>query len=175
MTLARTATLLALVALAAAGLLVALPMAAPGLSAAAVVLAHARSSTAHATVAAIQPAPSATDAANGAVGDARDAAPHYFHTAGASTRQALDQSGGRAQAGAVPRPFRAGLDAQALHPLAAAAQVDAIAAARGLAPADLHALITWSTDRPLTLFGEPSVNLAMLNLALDDLDARAND
>ncbi|MGL4651875.1 MAG: potassium-transporting ATPase subunit C [Caldilineaceae bacterium] len=63
--------------------------------------------------------------------------------------------------------------AQQVHPRVAVQQAPAIAAARGLTLESVHQLIAWATDYPLFgLIGEPTVNLRLLNLALDDLDAR---
>jgi K+-transporting ATPase ATPase C chain len=59
-----------------------------------------------------------------------------------------------------------------LRPEDAMAQAHAIAAARGLSPAAVQALIAWCTDSPLGFVGEPRVNVRLLNLALDDLAAR---
>ncbi len=173
----HTLSLFATLALAAALLLAALPVAASRLSAAAVVLAHAHGSAPNGAGSAPQPAAPL------------DSAQHYFRAAAAAeqglasprltpsgaTARAFNARSGLTLTAGAPQPagrLAAGAIAQTIHPQAAAAQVAAIAGARGLPPADLHALITWSTDRPLGLFGEPTVNLAMLNLALDDLAAR---
>jgi K+-transporting ATPase ATPase C chain len=60
-----------------------------------------------------------------------------------------------------------GLDPD-VSPAYALAQVDAVAAARGLAPDKLRALVEAHVEAPtLGLVGEPHVNVLELNLALD--------
>jgi potassium-transporting ATPase KdpC subunit len=57
-----------------------------------------------------------------------------------------------------------------ITPAGARAQVDRVAAARGLQPNQLEELINQNTDgRFLGIFGEPGVNVLKLNLALDAL------
>jgi K+-transporting ATPase ATPase C chain len=57
-----------------------------------------------------------------------------------------------------------------ITPAGARAQIDRVAAARGLQPNQLEDLINQSTDgRFLGIFGEPGVNVLKLNLALDAL------
>jgi K+-transporting ATPase ATPase C chain len=62
-----------------------------------------------------------------------------------------------------------GLDPH-LSPQAARWQASRVAAARGLAAADIEALVSRRTeDRALGLLGEPRVNVLLLNLDLDRL------
>lgn len=62
-----------------------------------------------------------------------------------------------------------GLDPH-VSPAYAHLQVARVAKARGLAPADLDALVTRQTETPfLGIFGEPRVNVLALNMALDSL------
>lgn len=64
-----------------------------------------------------------------------------------------------------------GLDPH-ISPAAAAAQVNSVAAARNLAPAQVTQLIAENTQgRFLGLFGDPGVNVTTLNIALDNLAA----
>lgn len=61
-----------------------------------------------------------------------------------------------------------GLDPH-ISPAGAAVQVRRVAAARGLSPEAVQALVDECTERPLIgLFGTPTVNVLKLNVALDE-------
>lgn len=61
-----------------------------------------------------------------------------------------------------------GLDPH-ISPAGAAVQVQRVAAARGLSPESVQALVDECTERPLMgLFGTPTVNVLKLNVALDE-------
>jgi len=83
-------------------------------------------------------------------------------------REALGLGNGPAPADAVTASG-SGLDPH-ISPANAAAQVERVAAARGL-PADrVAALVAELTESPvLGIFGEPAVNVLKLNIALDEL------
>ncbi len=89
-----------------------------------------------------------------------------------AARIAADVAGLRADGFTGPVPADAvtasgsGLDPD-ISPAAARAQIPRIAAARGIAPGELAALVTRMTEPPLaSLIGEPRVNVLALNRAL---------
>lgn len=76
-------------------------------------------------------------------------------------------------AGAVPidavTASASGLDPH-ISPAYAALQVERVAAARGVSPEQVRAVLDRQTDgRQLGLLGEPRVNVLLLNIALDSL------
>lgn len=126
-------------------------------------------------------------------------APHYFHprpsAAGKSGYDAASSSGSnlaptakalvervagdvasyQQQDGAAAVPADAvttsgsGLDPH-ISPANAARQLPRVAAARGMVPADLEALVQQHVERPwLGFLGQPGINVLTLNLALDKI------
>lgn len=95
--------------------------------------------------------------------------PEYLKTVAGRVR-ALRASG---LTGPIPAELvqssASGLDPH-ITPMAARAQISRVAQARGLPAKDLEALVeSQIEDRGLGIFGEPLVNVLMLNLTLDKL------
>jgi K+-transporting ATPase ATPase C chain len=118
-----------------------------------------------------RPRPSAAGA------DGFDATSSGASNLGATSGQLLEDVRARVAALAIPAPVPAdavtasgsGLDPH-ISPAAARAQVSRVAAARGLPPERLEALVAQHIEgRILGLLGEPRVNVLQLNLALDRL------
>jgi K+-transporting ATPase ATPase C chain len=83
-------------------------------------------------------------------------------------REALGLGDAPAPADAVTASG-SGLDPH-ITPANAAAQIGRVAAARGLPPDQIAALIADETESPiLGIFGEPTINVLKLNIALDEL------
>ncbi|KKB13233.1 hypothetical protein VE25_03045 [Devosia geojensis] len=97
---------------------------------------------------------------------------------GATSQALAADVGARREAlglGDTPAPADAvtasasGLDPH-ISPANAAAQVERVAAARGLPADQVAALVAGQTENPvLGIFGEPTVNVLKLNIALDEL------
>ena len=104
--------------------------------------------------------------------------PHYFHPRPSATDYATIPSGA-SNLGPTNAKFQrtmdemraasgSGLDPH-ISPQAARAQIPRVAQARGIPPERLEALIDAFTEPPQWgLFGEPRVNVLMLNLRLDE-------
>lgn len=96
----------------------------------------------------------------------------------ASDRKALEQAQPELAGAALPADMltasASGLDPD-ISPANAARQVARVARARGVPPADIHALLARQiTGRSLGVFGEPRVNVLDLNLALERTYPRSN-
>jgi K+-transporting ATPase ATPase C chain len=89
----------------------------------------------------------------------------------------VEKRRGEGVAGGIPADLAtasgSGLDPD-LSPEAALAQVPRIARVRGIADAELRALVERSVDQPLAgVLGEPRVNVLALNRQLDGMRAKS--